>query len=103
MASLLQRIFPGCCSSSDTSDPRVELSLEVARSLAVQVASLEEKLETLALEVDELQLRYSTAPTTPSRQRSPCRKTLTKAEENYLPALLELLENSRGNSSSMLG
>lgn len=96
MARLLRKLLPGCCSVSDSQeDVRKQLSLDIIRSLSHQVASLEEKVETLELAVDELQQRYSTAPTTPSRGRSPMRPRGAKPEDNYLPALLEMLESSR--------
>ena len=95
MASLLQCVLPGCCSSVDPEESaRLQLSLDTTRALALQVASLEEKLESLVLEVDELQQRYSTAPTTPSRRSPTHSRVLRKGEENYLPALLEMLDRS---------
>lgn len=97
MAKLLGRLLPGCCSVSDPpEDPRLQLSLNIVNSLAAKVSNLEAKVETLESAVDDLQQHYSTAPTTPSRGRSPFRpRTLLKTEDNYLPALLEMLENSR--------
>lgn len=97
MAKLLGHLLPGCCSVSDPpEDLRPQLSIDIIHALAAKVSNLEDKIETLELAVDDLQQHYSTAPTTPSRGRSPLRpRTLLKTEDNYLPALLEMLENSR--------
>ena len=97
MARLLGQLLPGCCAVSDPQeDIRTQLSVDIIHALASQVSNLEAKIETLESAVDDLQQHYSTAPTTPSRGRSPLRpRALLKAEDNYLPALLEMLENSR--------
>jgi hypothetical protein len=99
MEKLAMCVWPGCCSGVvgvEFDRDKLDSGKPATRDQGVQVPALEDRFETLETELMDLSQRYNTAPTSPVL--SPTHSLLLRSDDNYLPALMELLENSLSDS-----